>query len=278
MLILLIIPATSKVAGLQNQLMFKPKKSLGQNFLKSKKVLDDIINAGKISVGETVLEIGPGKGALTEKLIEAKANVIAIEKDDRLIEELREKFPDIKIIHGDVLKFEPSSLPELASGSYKLIANIPYYITGEIIEKFLSCKHPPETIVLLVQKEVAQRIVSRDKKESILSIAVKAYGTPKYIGTVSKRYFSPAPKVDSAIIAIENIHPLVSPLSQGSHEDFEKHFFSVLKTGFAHKRKKVLSNLKEKYDISDLNIPENTRAEELSIEKWLDVARVLRSI
>lgn len=245
--------------------MFKAKKSLGQNFLKSQKALKDIVSAGKISSSETVLEIGPGKGALTKELIEAGAKVIVIEKDNRLIEELKEKFPSIKIIHGDALEFNPDYI----KGDYKLIANIPYYITGEIIEKFLSADHQPKTIVLMVQKEVAKRIVSSDKKESILSIAVKAYGTPKYIGTVSKRYFSPAPKVDSAIIAIENIS------KENFKDTTEKHFFNVIKTGFAHKRKKVLSNLKEKFDVTKIDVPINTRAEELGIEKWLEIARNL---
>jgi len=245
--------------------MFKPKKSLGQNFLKSQKALKDIVSAGKISTDETVLEIGPGKGALTKELIEAGAKVIVIEKDNRLIEELKEKFPNIQIIHGDALEFNPDDI----KGDYKLIANIPYYITGEIIEKFLSTDHQPKTIVLMVQKEVAKRIVSSDKKESILSIAVKAYGTPKYIGAVSKRYFSPAPKVDSAIIAIENIS------KENFKDTTEEHFFNVIKTGFAHKRKKVLSNLKEKFNVTKIDVPINTRAEELGIDKWLEIARYL---
>lgn len=245
--------------------MFRAKKSLGQNFLKSKKVLNKIVEAAQISKDETILEIGPGKGTLTKELVEAGAKVIAIEKDDRLIEDLSEKFQGTEIIHGDALEFNPKDI----EGDYKLVANIPYYITGEIIEKFLSADHQPSLMVSLVQKEVAERIVAKDGKESILSISVKAYGKPKYVSTVSKRYFAPAPKVDSAIISIENI----------SKDNFsnisEEKFFNIVKTGFAHKRKKVLSNLKEKFDISKLDIPENSRAEELSVEKWLEIASTL---
>lgn len=285
--------------------MFHAKKSLGQNFLKSKQALRDIVNAGKVSDNDTVLEIGPGMGVLTQVLLDTGANVIAIEKDDRLIEKLEETFTDyiqrrqLTIIHGDALEFDPACLhashklqdsklhknPDKTKEraqrdvfNYKLIANIPYYITGEIIQKFLSTEYQPSAMVLLVQKEVAERIVTRDKKESILSLSVKAYGTPKYISTVKKQYFSPQPKVDSAIIAIENITPLSSSQKQNSGKDnkkFESHFFNVIKTGFAHKRKKVLSNLKEKFDVSSLNIPENTRAEELGIERWLEIAEKL---
>ena len=176
--------------------MFKTKKSLGQNFLKSQKALEDIISAGRISKKDCVIEIGPGKGALTTHLIKTGAKVIAIEKDDRLISELNEKFPTVKIIHDDILKFDLNSIPKLISTStYKLIANIPYYITGEIIEKYLSSKYQPSTMVLMVQKEVADRIVAKDGKESILSIAVKVYGKPKYISIVKKKYFSPEPNL-----------------------------------------------------------------------------------
>ena len=254
------------------------KKSLGQNFLNSDGALSAIILAGKVSKGDTVLEIGPGKGALTRKLLETGAKVYAIEKDDRLIPVLEELFAkEIKtgkltLIHGDVLEFSPSSY-KLKALSYKLIANIPYYITGELIRNFLSELPQPELMVILVQKEVAERIVSKDGKESILSISVKVYGEPKYIQTVKAGSFFPPPKVDSAILLIDNI----------SKKNFtavnEQKFFEIVRAGFAHKRKTVSSNLKafiSKEKLASLGINEKERAEKLSLEQWIEIGSILQ--
>jgi len=184
----------------------KAKKSLGQNFLKNKSVVKDIVRASDLKKEDVVLEIGPGKGILTIELLKSSSNVIAIEKDDDLYEYLKEKFSDevrgekLNLIHGDILKEE---LPEIKN--YKLIANIPYNITGQILKKFLSGKNQPKLIALLIQKEVAERIVAKDGKESILSMSVKAYGQPKFIKKVKAENFSPKPRVDSAILLIENI-------------------------------------------------------------------------
>lgn len=258
------------------------KKSLGQNFLRSKKVLSEIILAGKISPEDTVLEIGPGQGALTEKILETGAKLIAIEKDDRLIEFLNEKFSNeiksgkFELIHGDVLDLD---LNFLADKSYKLIANIPYYITGQIFRKFLSGNIQPSKIVILVQKEIADRIISRDGKESLLSISVKCYGTPKKIMKVGKENFSPSPKVDSAVLLVDNIS------KDFFKEISEESFFETIKAGFAHKRKVLLANLKglsEKSGIKnlkdvffELKISEKARAENLTPENWAKLAKKL---
>ena len=152
-----------------------------------------------------ILEIGPGKGALTKKLLEKSGIVIAIEKDRELFGLLKDKFEKeienkkLILVNEDILEFDTDKLQ-----NYKIIANIPYNITGAILKKFLTAKNQPETMVLMVQNEVAKRIVARDKKESILSISVKAYGEPKMIMKVPARYFSPSPKVDSAVILIKN--------------------------------------------------------------------------
>ena len=247
----------------------KAKKSLGQHFLRSGKALNKIIEVGRIVPGETVLEIGPGEGALTRKLLEAGARVIAIEKDDGLYEQLkRENLENLELIHADILKFDLA----LVDVSYKLIANIPYNITGAILEKFLSAENQPGLAVLLVQKEVAKRIV--DKKGSVLSISIQAYGKPRYVETVKAGSFAPTPKVDSAIIAIENI-------SKDLFKEFsEEKFFKMLKTGFKSKRKKLSSNLasafgKEKVSeaFQKLKISDNTRAEELDLATWAQIAR-----
>lgn len=252
------------------------KKSLGQNFLNSDGALAAIILAGKVSKGDTVLEIGPGKGALTKKLLATGAKVFAIEKDDRLIPVLEELFvKEIKsgkftLIHGDVLEFNPTD-HKLREGKYKLIANIPYYTTGELIRNFLSELPQPELMVILVQKEVAERIVSKDGKESILSISVKVYGEPKYIQTVKAGSFFPPPKVDSAILLIDNI------LKKNFTDISEQKFFEILRAGFAHKRKTLSGNLKaytSKEQLASLGINEKERAEKLSLRQWLEIAKL----
>jgi 16S rRNA (adenine1518-N6/adenine1519-N6)-dimethyltransferase len=247
--------------------MVYAKKSLGQNFLQSKGALRSIITAGKLSADDTVLEIGPGKGALTEGLLATGAKVIAVEKDRELISFLEEKFganKNFTLIEGDILLMNTK---DLKLKEYKLIANIPYYITGEIIRKFLEEKNQPKLMVLLVQKEVAERIVARDGKESILSIAIRAYATPKFVAKVPRGAFVPAPNVDSAIVAFENISKDFFTKNKVS----EKDFFTVVKTGFAHKRKKLSGNLKEISETLNKEFFESIkekRAEELSLEDW----------
>ncbi len=243
----------------------KAKKSLGQHFLRSERALKKIIETGEISPEDTILEIGPGTGTLTRKLLETGAKVIAIEKDEKLCESLRKETPsrNLELISGDILEFEPNKL-----GRYKVIANIPYYLTGAIIKKFLTAKNHPERMVLLVQKEVAKRII--DKKESVLSISVKAYGKPKLIETVKAGSFVPAPKVDSAILLIDKVCGYSK-----EREDLMK----VVKAGFSSKRKKLSSNLsgifgKDRVQkvFQKINIDENARAEDVPIEIWQKIA------
>ncbi len=268
----------------------KAKKSLGQNFLKSILALNKIVEAGEITQNDIILEIGPGKGALTEKLLEKAGKVIAIEKDRDLIQVLQEKFQkEIKnkrffLIENDILEFNPRDALGLG---YKIIANIPYNITGAILKKFLTEENQPERMVLMVQNEVAQRIVARDGKESILSVSVKAYGEPKIVMKVAKRYFSPAPKVDSAVILIKNIS---RKLFIENNID-ENLFWEVIHAGFAHKRKMLISNLKDFYNKQNRergltenkkqwdeifkknNLNEKARAEELNISDWIKILK-----
>ncbi|MDE2172684.1 MAG: 16S rRNA (adenine(1518)-N(6)/adenine(1519)-N(6))-dimethyltransferase, partial [Patescibacteria group bacterium] len=163
---------------------FRAKKSLGQHFLTSKLVLAQIISAAALKPGERVLEIGPGTGILTEALLAAGAKLTAIEKDDRAIGFLQRKFAleiaegRLNLIHGDVLESDTSLLASCPT-PYALVANIPYYITGAILEKFLEYGPQPDRMILLVQKEVAERIVAHDGKESVLSLSVKAFGRPR---------------------------------------------------------------------------------------------------
>jgi len=278
----------------------KPKKSLGQNFLKSELALKKIIEAGEIKPNDIILEIGPGKGALTEKLLEKSNHVIAVEKDSNLVLSLKEKFVEqiksgsLVLVHDDILDFDILKIARQDLVIFKIIANIPYNITGAILKKFLTEKNQPEIMVLMVQHEVATRILARDGKESILSISVKAYGEPKMILRVDKRYFSPAPKVNSAIISIKKISrknfnsPLEEyPLGGGGlnlstpsrkratpqEGNFEARFWEIVKAGFAHKRKKLSSNLKDVCQRRSLTELGNKRAEDLSLADWIELAR-----
>ncbi|PJC49615.1 ribosomal RNA small subunit methyltransferase A [Candidatus Nomurabacteria bacterium CG_4_9_14_0_2_um_filter_32_10] len=269
----------------------KAKKSLGQNFLKSEPALRKIIETGEISSRDIVLEIGPGKGALTSKLLATNCQVIAVEKDRELFEFLKIKFEkeilsgQLKLVCEDILDFNLESY-KLKANNYKLIANIPYNITGAIFKKFLGGANQPEMMILMVQNEVAKRIVARDRKESILSISVKVYGDPKIIMKVPSRYFSPAPKVDSAIIAIKNISRKIfienSQIVQSRtlhNLQFEEKFWEIIRAGFAHKRKKLSSNLKDflknKKDggIASVKSLGNKRAEELTLNDWIQLTK-----
>ena len=246
--------------------------------MKSKSAISKMVEVSDARKGETVLEIGPGLGVLTEALLATGASVVAVEKDDRLIPVLREKFEkeiasgQLKLIHGDILK------EKFEIKNYKLVANIPYYITGQVIRKFLEAENQPDSMTLLVQKEVAERIVAKDGKESLLSLSVKVYGEPKYVQTVKRGSFEPAPNVDSAIIHIANI----------SRKNFQKiseaNFFKLIHAGFAHKRKQLLPNLSALYSkdiirgaFEKLSIDLKTRAEDLPLQKWLELCEITNS-
>ncbi len=248
------------------------KKSLGQHFLTSQGALRAIVDSANLNKKDVVLEIGPGKGILTEALLEKVGQVIAVEKDRELFLWLGIQFADairskkLILLNEDILDFEPK-------GDYKIVANIPYNITGAIIEKFLTAKNQPSDMVLLVQKEVAERIVAKDGKESILSLSVKVYGEPKYIQTVKAGSFNPAPKVDSAILQISNI----SRDKFKKEKISEENFFKVIKTGFAHKRKTISNNLKM-FEVSLRTLEAcgaraTDRAEDLALNQWLCLAK-----
>jgi len=262
------------------------KKSLGQHFLKSEKALSQIIEASNPAETDIVLEIGPGQGALTDGLLSYAKKVIAIEKDADLIPFLSETFnPELQdgrfeLIEQDILKFNPDAFFTEDNYPYKLVANIPYYITGAIIEKFLSCNKQPSTMVLLMQKEVAERIIARDKKESILSIAIKAYGIPKLIAKVPPGAFVPPPTVDSAILSVEGI---TRDFFTGPNGCDETLFFAVLKKVFGQKRKQIGGMLTEFLNDKDLalrtlgesGIDTKTRPEDMSLATWKILTQTL---
>lgn len=260
-------------------MIFRAKKSLGQNFLSAPQVIDDIILAGEIRDDDVILEIGPGHGVLTKSLLKTGARVVAVEKDDHLFAKLSKQHEreissgQLIIIHGDILEI---SLHKVLTDHYIIIANIPYYITGAILRQFLGGEKKPKRMVLMVQKEVADRIIARDEKESVLSISVKVYGIPEIVRKVGRGSFRPVPGVDSALLLIRDIK---NPFE--SRED-ENYFFTVLKSGFAQKRKKLSTNLESVSDrekitktFSKLNLDSKIRAEDVPPSMWIDIAREL---
>lgn len=254
----------------------RPSKGLGQNFLIDKNVLNKIIEASNIKIEDIILEVGPGIGTLTKELAKKAKQVVTIEKDETMVEILEETLKDfhnIEIIQDDILKID-SKIPK----KYKIVANIPYYLTSPLIRKFLEYKNPPEVMTLMIQKEVAQRICSTPPNMSLLAVSVQFYAEPKIVSYVSKNCFLPAPKVDSAIIKIApNKKPNIPP-------DL---FFKVVKAGFSHPRKQLVNNLTTlnslngvkliKVQISDWlsknNIKQNQRAETLSVADWINLAK-----
>lgn len=249
----------------------RAKKSLGQNFLMHRQTAERIVIAAGVTEKDTVLEIGPGTGMLTKALLARAKNVVAVEADGELVTVLQDTFASelsdgrLTLIHDDIRNFNPKQL-----GTYKLVANIPYYITGELIRTFLTTKAKPVSMTFLVQKEVAERI-ARAKKESILSIAVKAYGTPRYCFTVPRGAFRPAPNVDSAVLSITDVK------SSFSSSKEEERFFELLKTGFMHKRKRLAKNLETcggEVFLTKAGINPNTRPEDVSLDEWRRLAKL----
>jgi 16S rRNA (adenine1518-N6/adenine1519-N6)-dimethyltransferase len=252
----------------------KNKKSLGQNWLKDRDILLDIADSASADDTEVVVEIGPGLGTLTSALFKFFDKVIAVELDDRLAENLPKSFPgkNLEVIHKDVLSLdlEELNLPE----KYVVAGNIPYYITSPIIQKFLHVEHKPQKIVLLMQKEVAERLAATPGNYSILGLSAQIYAKVTAGSIVGREFFTPPPKVDSQVVILE---PLESPLAS------EK-TMSLIKLGFIAPRKKLVSNLMVGLRMSREDvlkrfekngISENARPADLSIADWVSLEKTL---
>lgn len=251
-----------------------PKKSLGQHWLHDEASLNAMVAAGQITPDDTVVEIGPGLGTLTKKLVSAAKNVIAIELDDELAEGLKSLVgaENLSVEHKNVLEYD---FAQVKTG-YKVVANIPYYLTSNLIRTLLESPNPPKIMALLVQKEVAERIVAQPGQMSILAISVQFYAEATLKGLVPAELFTPPPKVDSQIIQIiRRQNPLFPNINT-------EEFFQIVKAGFSEKRKKLRSSLSGALRISKVevdswlkkaDIPPNARAQELSLGQWHELYR-----
>ncbi len=244
------------------------KKSLGQHWLTDPQVLEAIAEYGEIEKHDTVLEIGPGLGTLTEKLLQQAGHVIAVEIDRDLAGNLSKKQADnLMVVQGDVLKFDLTQLPV----GYKVVANIPYYLTSNLIKVLSESVNPPTIMVLLVQKEVAQRIAAHPGQMSILAVSAQLYHKTELGTVVPAEMFDPPPKVDSQVIILtKHSHPLFKDLDT-------KLFFKLVKAGFSTKRKKLISSLAGGLNLSkpqvnlmleNAKIDPNLRAQNLSLTDW----------
>ena len=256
--------------------------NLGQNFLKDKEIVNKIISSANLKEDDFVLEIGPGKGILTEELAKYARKVIAIELDKNLVKLLSNKFDNnkkVEIIEGDILKINLLKLlGHFVPKQYKIIANIPYYITSPIIRLFLENENPPSEMILMVQKEVAERIVAKAGQMSILAISVQYYADAEILFEVSRNSFDPVPEINSAVIKITNHQQ-----STINNKTEVKKFFQIVKAGFSAKRKTLVNNLSNSLHLPKKEVEEKlktagikptARAQELSIENWKTLTKL----
>jgi len=252
-----------------------PLKKLGQNFLINKTIVKKIIKTANPQPEDTVLEIGPGIGVLTQELAKKAKKVIAIEKDSKMIELLKETlkdFKNIEIVNEDILKYQ------VKIKSYKIVGSLPFYLGAPVIRKFLENRYQPKEMVLLIQKEVAQKIVAKPPRMNLLAVSVQFFALPKIISYVSKKSFWPKPKVDGAIIKIIPKNPLELPLKTSERPLF----FKIIRAGFSHPRKQLINNLtkglkvereKIKNWLLKNKISPIQRAETLNVKDWIKLTK-----
>ncbi len=260
------------VPGLLRKYGLRPDHSLGQNFLVDQAGLEKVLSAARLTEGEDVLEIGSGLGNLTRLLAANARKVVAVEIDKQLIPPLKEvlgELTNVRVVEGDILKMDPTELME--SDSYRVVANIPYYITSALIRQLLEARIPPKSLVLTVQREVAERICAKPDKMSLLALSVQVYGHPSIVARLPAGAFYPPPKVDSAVIRVD-LYP--NPGMTPKQLDL---FFRLAKAGFSQKRKTLRNTLhggmgwskeQSKAILNRAQITPSRRAETLSLEEW----------
>jgi 16S rRNA (adenine1518-N6/adenine1519-N6)-dimethyltransferase len=257
----------------------EPKKSLGQNFLFDDNVVAQIVDWTGLTPEDQVLEIGPGLGSLTRQLAKRAGRVVAVELDSRFFPILKEEladFENIELLYGDILEQDPAALFQ---GPYKVVANVPYYITGAILRHLLGSSCKPSLLLLTVQKEVAERITAVPPNMSLLAVSVQYYGQTQVLRKIKAGAFWPRPAVDSSVVRID------VPTDQSAHIDriAEQKFFRIVRVGFSQKRKQLQNNLRQlelsRTDVSDLlarvGIDGRRRAETLDLNEWRAIAQAL---
>ena len=256
--------------------MAVPNKSLGQHWLHDRDVLAHIADMAEVTAQDTVLEIGPGLGTLTSELLRRAKKVVAVEFDQELARKLPGQFPgkDLEVVSEDILHFNLSKLPV----GYKVVANVPYYITSKIVQKLMTTEHKPSVAVLLVQKEVAERLAAKPGNLSILAISAQVFAEVTLGDVVPASLFTPPPKVDSQVVILR---ARSSPLTGDLDESL---FFRVVKAGFSAKRKKLRTSLAGGLDITkdeavklliEAKINPDNRAEAITIEQWLALTEIV---
>jgi len=260
-----------------------PQRSKGQHFLMDATVIDTMVETARLTSRDTVLEVGPGLGILTEALVASAGRVVSVELDRKLFALLQAKFvasQNLELVNDDILH---GNLADRLGADYKVVANIPYNITSRFLKNILTAAVKPSTAVILVQKEVAERICAPAGQLSLLGISVQLYGRPAVIATVGRQQFWPMPAVDSAIVAIRDIQPAAAIAAQLKPVT-EKQFWQLVRIGFSAKRKKLVNNLAAGLKVSGKNIESaaaevglasNVRAQNLMVADWQQLAKKL---
>lgn len=273
----------TEVQNLCEQYDLQPTKKLGQNFLIDQEVLEEIVSTAQIKKSDYVVEVGPGFGVLTRELASRAKKVLAVEMDDRAvlaISKLSDIYQNIQVVSKNILTIKNAELLELlGSKKYRVIANIPYQITSRLLRKFLSYDPKPQDLLILVQKEVAQRVVAPDGQHSLLSLSVQFYGQPEIKTIVPSSCFWPEPAIDSALLSIKISDQYLEKLKKIKLS--EQDFWSLVRASFAGRRKTLVNNLSNSWHcdkpevikiLKGLGIGEMARAQDLSLDQWLSLA------
>jgi len=267
--------------GLLRQWNLRPSKGLGQNFIWDQAILEKIVAAAELTKTDTVLEIGAGLGTLTELLAEEAGHVVAVELDERLmpvLESVLADFENVTLVQGDILALDPATLINAPHTQYKVVANLPYYITSAVLRHLLEASLRPQCMVLTVQREVAERIVAQPGRMSLLAVSVQFYGRPRLLFRIKPGSFYPAPEVESAVVRVD-----LHAASPAAVEDYEG-FFRVVRARFSQRRKQLRNSLaaglgrsseEAAKALEQAGVDPRRRAQTLSLEEWARVAHTL---
>lgn len=269
----------SRVSERLRRYGLRPKQSLAQNFLTDERYLADIVGAAELTPDDTVLEIGPGVGVLTDELAARAGRVVAVELDDRLVVQLRADFvdrPHVSVLHGDILELDPAAAA--GAPTYKVAANLPYYITSAALRHILEASPPPSLAVLMVQKEVAERICAGPGDMSLLALSVQFYARPQIVRVVPAAAFYPQPKVDSAVLRLD---VYAEPVVRDVRPD---QYFKVARAGFGQRRKQLGNSLSANLGLAkefvraalaESDIDARRRPETLTLQEWRTICLAL---